>query len=424
MNALSDKTHNTQYAAQYQANKALIERARLRGHAKLRMPSGLENQFGQHFTKLSRNNFYSSFYFVFILLLLVSHLLIFGIEIQDFNLLLKQTLLNSFTQNVSFSGIEGMLRMQFFILLILLSLLYLPKNKYIKDSFQLFLSLSGASILALIMIAYALVDDERFLFTLEMELVLGYLFVFILLKLQVPYLLLATLLANIIFLISISILTLVPNWGKLIAISVSMNIFGIIYAYLREFRERELFLNLLEIKNERAQLEFLNTKTERDNLLKEELSKFYAVMSGEKNLTRLGEKILSFLIPELTANIGSLYFLENNSLRLIAQYGVAEECKLRTDIILGEGLLGQAALEKKRIMLDKSPEDFYVLQSGLGKFNSPALLIMPLMLDDEVIAVLEIASIKIISAYHSEFLDAASRSIAIALKAVAARTKH
>src|SRR5690606_38330571 len=150
--------------------------------------------------KLSRNNFYSSFYFVFILLLLVSHLLIFGIEIQDFNLLLKQTLRNSFTQNISFSGIEGMLRMQFFILLILLSLLYLPKNKYVKDSFQLFLSLSGASILALIMIAYALVDDERFLFTLEMELVLGYFFVFILLKLQVPYLLLATLLANIIFL--------------------------------------------------------------------------------------------------------------------------------------------------------------------------------------------------------------------------------
>lgn len=424
MTTVSDNSHNSQFAPQYQANKSLIERARLRGHSKLRMPAGLENQFAEHYTQLSRKNFYSSFYFVFILLLLVSHLLMFGIEIKDFGLLLKQTLFNTFSQNMSFSGIEGMLRMQFFILLILLSLLYLPKNKYIQDSFQLFLSLSGASILALIMIAYALVDDERFLFTLEMELILGYLFVFILLKLQIPYLLLATLLANIIFLISLSMLVLVPNWGKLIAISLSMNIFGIIYAYLREYRERELFLTLLEIKNERTQLEFLNEKTERDNLLKEELSKFYAVMSGEKNLNRLGEKILSFLIPELNANIGSLYFLENNCLKLIAQYGIAQEFKMRTEIMLGESLLGQSALEKKRIMLDKSPEDFYVLQSGLGKFNSPALLIMPLMYDDEVIAVIEIASIKVISAYHVEFLDAASRSIATALKAVAARSKN
>lgn len=412
-----------QYAAQYQSNKSLIERARERGHAKLRMPSGLEEQFHQHFTQLSRKNFYSAFYFVLILVLLVSHLLIFDIEIKDFAFLLKQTFINSFNKQISFSGIEGMLRMQFFILLILLSLLYLPKNKYIESSFQVFLSLSAASILALILIAYALVDDERFLFTLEMELILSYLFVFVLLKLQIPYLLLASLLANIVFLISISMFILVPNWGKLIAISLSMNIFGIIYAYLREFRERELFLNLLEIKNERVQLEFLNEKTERENLLKAELSKFYAAMSGEKDLNKLGKKILSFLIPELKANVGSLYLLNEDYLKLIAQYGVAEQYKMRTEIALGENLLGQAALEKKRIILEKSPEEFYVLQSGLGKFNSPALLIIPLMLDDEVIALIEIASIKAISSYHLEFLDAASRSIAIALKAVAARAK-
>jgi transcriptional regulator with GAF, ATPase, and Fis domain len=74
--------------------------------------------------------------------------------------------------------------------------------------------------------------------------------------------------------------------------------------------------------------------------------------------------------------------------------------------------------------LDESPEDFYVLQSGLGKFNRPALCILPLMLDDEVIAALEIASIKPLSHYHLEFLEAASRSIAIALKAVAARSTN
>jgi hypothetical protein len=95
MNDELKNSQNMHHAPEYLSSKSLIERARTRGHKRLRMPSGLEEQFSQHFTTLSRKNFYASFYFVLILLLLLTHLLIFSIEIEDLAQLLQQTFVNS-----------------------------------------------------------------------------------------------------------------------------------------------------------------------------------------------------------------------------------------------------------------------------------------------------------------------------------------
>jgi putative methionine-R-sulfoxide reductase with GAF domain len=425
----ADTNSQTQFAPDYIENKDLIERARQRGHFRLRMPASLENQFTNHFTQLSRRSFLAAFVFIclpFILAVLLVTFHISGLELLELS---KYAFKNTFTTEISFEGIEGLIRIHFFIILIILSMIYLPKNKHIQDSFQLFLSLTASSILALIMISYALIDDQRFVFTLELELIVAYLFLFTLLRLQVLFVLLASLLATIIFLMSISVLLLVPDWEKLVSIFIFMNVFGFIYNYQREIEDRKQFINTFEIQNEKMQLTFLNQKTKRENQLKADLSAFYVAMSGEKNLNMLGEKILGFVIPKVSANIASLYLLEKSTdektkaqLQLIAKYGIAKEQQLRTKIVLGEGLLGQAVHEKKNIILDHPPEDFHILQTGLGKINAPALCILPLMFDDEVIAAVEIASIKPIDEYHLEFLRAASRSIATALKAVSARS--
>ncbi len=419
--ALGDKKAILQLAhSDYARNQQLIDEARRNGFRWLRLPSELEQSFVKHFSEQSRSQFYSSFYFLFVPTCLVLQLFIFQIDPKELLEIIRIS--ESNTANDLFSGIGGYLRIHTFIALILASMLYLPKNPLIKDSFQLFISLSVASILALTLISYALVNDPRFIFTLEMELIFTYIYIFTLLRLQLIFVLLASFLATIVFILSLYIFVLVPNWGELVGIISAMNLFGFIYVYRKEYQAREAFIDLLEIQNKNRQLSYLNEKTERENRLKAELSKFYATMSGEKDIHILGDKILSFLIPYLNANLGSIYIVKDQELILLKQYAASEQYQLKETFKLGEGLLGQAALDRKAFQLDQSPEGFHTLQTGLGKLEKPALFIMPLMFDDEVIAVLEVASISPISEYHLEFLENASRSVSAALKAVSAKS--
>lgn len=406
----------------YQESRNLIKSLQEEGFIKLRFPDTLEKKFVADFCGKILERSSQSFLFLLLPVFLVLYLISVQIPGKELLFQLIKITVDSVNGNIHFQGIEGVFRVHLFICILLGLLWYLPRKTYVKQHIQLFLTVISAALVSLMLICYTMIDDTRYLFTIEMELIFFYLFAFTFLQLQFLFVLLHITLSSIFFLTSISFFELNPDWNRMIGVYIAFNLFGVIYSYLREYRARQDFLNLENILSEKKHLESLHEITERENKLKAELTGFYAVMSGEKNIYLLAQKIISYLVPHLDASVASLYYIQNSNLELLAKYGLAEEQTIKNKISLEDTLLSQAVFEKRIITIEQTPEDFYILQSGLGKIRAPSLTLVPLFFDDEVVAIIEFASFKPLSAYHLDFLKAANRGVSTAIKAVYARS--
>ena len=90
---------------------------------------------------------------------------------------------------------------------------------------------------------------------------------------------------------------------------------------------------------------------------------------------------------------------------------------------LGEGLVGQCALEKERILLTDVPDDYIQISSGLGEAPPRNIIVLPVLFEGEVKAVIELASFHRFSDIHLTFLDQLTESIGIVLNTIAANMR-
>jgi PAS domain S-box-containing protein len=132
------------------------------------------------------------------------------------------------------------------------------------------------------------------------------------------------------------------------------------------------------------------------------------------NLTELGDQVIEKLVKYMKANQGSLFTLneQEQTLTLLASRAWERKKFLNKNVSLGEGLLGQAALEKESILITDVPEDYINITSGLGKALPRSVVIVPLMSEDMVVGVLELASFKEFTNHEIEFLEKVGESIA------------
>ena len=171
----------------------------------------------------------------------------------------------------------------------------------------------------------------------------------------------------------------------------------------------------------------LRTATEESrsqDWLKTGLAELNDHMRGEMDLASLCKNITSFLVHYLNAQIGAFYIMgEDRVLRMMGSHAFTTRRTLSNEFKLGEGLVGQAALEKESILLTDIPEDYIKVRSGLGETAPQNILVVPVVHDDEVKGVLEIGSLGEIvgSAYY--FLNQAIESIAVAVSTAEARTR-
>ncbi len=407
--------------ARLKENKTLLMSVKLDGHKNLQLPQKLRHPFDEHFSSLTQQTFKGSFLFLIVPVLLILQAIFFDIGVNNFLIALVSSLKDIINKPFDLSGLSGVMRIYMLSGLVVTTLWIAQKQEFFEKRPQLYVGLFCSAILALMALGFSTNSDENLSHSLELVLIYTYFFVFVLLHIQIKYLLISNLLACLLFLTSIFTVSIKPDWENLITLVLSINLFGFMYAYLREHREIGRFLNLMEISIEKQELELLHEQIEQENELKARLSRFYAVMSGEKELDVLARKILSFLVPEVSSQVASLYFFENNQLSLIAQHGLSQNSSPRNVIQLGEGLLGQAALDKNELQMYETPESFQIIQSGLGSVKQPKLFIMPVLFDEDLIGVLELASIQPFSELDISFLRATGRSIATALKAVAAK---
>jgi signal transduction histidine kinase/CheY-like chemotaxis protein len=107
-------------------------------------------------------------------------------------------------------------------------------------------------------------------------------------------------------------------------------------------------------------------------------------------------------------------------LKLISTYAYRERKHLANRFHLGEGLVGQCALEKERILLTHVPEDYIKISSGLGEATPLNAVVLPVLFEGQVTAVIELASFHKFSDIHLSFFDQLTESIAIVLNTIAA----
>jgi HAMP domain-containing protein/signal transduction histidine kinase/CheY-like chemotaxis protein len=167
-------------------------------------------------------------------------------------------------------------------------------------------------------------------------------------------------------------------------------------------------------------------KNAEQDWLKTNLAKFTRMLQGQKDLLTVGRMILSELAPTVNAQHGVFYIMDGAGtdpvLKLLASYAFRERKSVSNRFRLGEGIVGQAAMEKERILLTSVPADYIQVASGLGEATPLNIIVLPVLFESQVKAVIELASFERFSATHQAFLDQLVESIGIVLNTIEANT--
>ncbi len=169
----------------------------------------------------------------------------------------------------------------------------------------------------------------------------------------------------------------------------------------------------------------MTAENERQNILKTGQMELHSLMRGEKDLTTLSKNVISYLCEYLNAPIGAFYVMDEDEgiLSLAGSFAYQKHQKLSNHFLPGEGLVGQAAVEKQRLQISNIPENYIQIQSGLGNAAPRSIVVCPLVFENTVKGVIELGAFQDFSDIHLTFLDQVSSSIAIALNSAQARTR-
>jgi HAMP domain-containing protein/signal transduction histidine kinase/CheY-like chemotaxis protein len=168
-------------------------------------------------------------------------------------------------------------------------------------------------------------------------------------------------------------------------------------------------------------------RNEEQNWLKTNLAKFSRMLQGQRDVLAVGKLILSELAPVVSAQHGVFYIMSGDGdeaeLKLLASYASSDGNGLRTRFKLGEGLIGQAAIDKERILLSDVPTDYIRVQSGLGESRPINIVVLPILFEGEVKAVMELSSLERFNPTHQALLDQLAESIGIVLRTIEANRR-
>ncbi|MBA4054986.1 MAG: hybrid sensor histidine kinase/response regulator, partial [Marivirga sp.] len=163
--------------------------------------------------------------------------------------------------------------------------------------------------------------------------------------------------------------------------------------------------------------------------LKSNLAKFTQMLQGQKDLKTVTKRILSELAQVVSTHYGAFYILQQVEetqqvkLKLFAAYAYKEEKTIPREFAIGEGLVGQCAFEKEKILLTNVPYGYVKINSGLGKARPSNLIILPIVFENNVKAVIELASLDPFSETHLDFLDQLTESLGIVLNTIETNTR-
>jgi signal transduction histidine kinase/HAMP domain-containing protein/ActR/RegA family two-component response regulator len=162
------------------------------------------------------------------------------------------------------------------------------------------------------------------------------------------------------------------------------------------------------------------TNKEQD-WLKTNLAKFFVLMQGQRSLQSLTDAILFELTPAVGAQQAAFYLIEEAeqpTLKLTSTYALAERKRVASRLALGEGLIGQCALEGKPIVLAEVPEDHIPITTGLGESAPRHIAIFPVPFEGKVRGVIELASFYEFTPIQIAFIEQLMLNIGLAINLI------
>jgi HAMP domain-containing protein/CheY-like chemotaxis protein/signal transduction histidine kinase len=163
-------------------------------------------------------------------------------------------------------------------------------------------------------------------------------------------------------------------------------------------------------------------RNEEQDWLKTNLARFTGMLQGQRDLVTVARMLLSQLAPLVNAQRGTVYQMEvgpsRPRLRLLASY--AGDADQPEQLAVGQGLVGQCAVEKQRVLLTKVPESYARIQSSLGGAWPANVVVLPVLFEDETRAVIELASLQPFTTTHLTFLEQLTQSIGVVLNTIEA----
>ncbi|MCI3930634.1 HAMP domain-containing protein [Streptomyces sp. AN091965] len=187
----------------------------------------------------------------------------------------------------------------------------------------------------------------------------------------------------------------------------------------------------------------LRETTRAKDWLESNLARLAGLMQGHRDLMEVADLILRELTPLVNAQYGA-FFLANpdadgtaplqaspaKGLAFIAGYGSAQDTGMEEQGFLvdttgmpAHGLVRQAALEKKRILLDEVPPDYIKIHSGLGDASPASVVIIPILFEDKLLGVIELATFSRFSDVHLAFFDQFVNTIGVAINTIIANSR-
>jgi hypothetical protein len=158
--------------------------------------------------------------------------------------------------------------------------------------------------------------------------------------------------------------------------------------------------------------------------LKTNLAKFTGMMQGQRDLTAVSKLLLSELTPLVDAQQGTVYVSDSTeegpALNRLAAYAASAPEDMPVQFRVGQGLIGQCAQEKRRILVTNVPNDYIKIGSSLGESTPLNIIVLPVLFEGQAKAVLELASFSYFNEIHLAFLDQLTQSLGIVLNTIAA----
>jgi len=144
-------------------------------------------------------------------------------------------------------------------------------------------------------------------------------------------------------------------------------------------------------------------------------------LRGEMNERKLGRQFVSFITRYLDAHLGALYRNHNGLLKLYASHSFTDRKGNFNNIKLGEGMVGQAALEKEIIVFSDVLEDAPLIHYGVGQKRATSYIIVPLIFEDEVVSILLLGSLTRFTSLQRQFIELNIKNTAILMNTAKSR---
>jgi HAMP domain-containing protein/CheY-like chemotaxis protein/signal transduction histidine kinase len=170
-------------------------------------------------------------------------------------------------------------------------------------------------------------------------------------------------------------------------------------------------------------LRLTTDRNKEQDWLKTNLARFTGMLQGQRDLTTVGRMLLSELAPLVNAQQGVIYQMEADEsveLVLLSAFADNDEDGHRKRLKIGDGLVGQCAAEKRRMLIADLPERTVPIRSGLFTAVPQNVIVLPVLFEDRVKAVIELASLNAFTTSHLAFLEQLTASIGIVLNSIEA----